>query len=86
MILSLKLLVRCCLNLPGELSSALCVCEYLSKPFIRITTVKGVTSIEGIETMFCLWSFDYFHKTTNKLWIENSKMTRLKGCKKYQEK
>ena len=43
--------------LPGELSSVLCVCEYLSKPFIRITTVKGVTTIEGIETMFCLWSF-----------------------------
>ena len=33
------------------------LCEYLSKPFIRITTVKGVTTIEGIETMFCLWSF-----------------------------
>ena len=33
------------------------LCEYLSKPFIRITTVKGVTTIEVIETMFCLWSF-----------------------------
>ena len=43
--------------IPGELSSVLCVCEYLSKPFIRITTVKGVTTIEGIETMFCPWSF-----------------------------
>ena len=42
--------------LPGELTSVLCVCEYLSKPFIRITTVKGVTTIEGIETMFCLCS------------------------------
>ena len=29
----------------------------MSKPFIRITTVKGVTTIEGIETTFCLWSF-----------------------------
>ena len=43
--------------LPGQLSSVLCVCEYLSKPFIRINTVKGVTSIEGIEKIFCLWSF-----------------------------
>ena len=42
---------------PGELSSVLCVCEYFSKPFIRITTIKGVTTIEGIETMFCLWTF-----------------------------
>ena len=37
--------------LPGELSSVLCVCEYFSKPSIRITTVKGVSTIEGIETM-----------------------------------
>ena len=43
--------------LPRELSSFLCVCEYLSKPFILINTVKGATSIEVIETMFCLWSF-----------------------------
>ena len=42
---------------PGELSSVLCVCEYFSKPFIRITTVKGITTIEGIETMFCFWTF-----------------------------
>ena len=28
---------------------------------------------------------DYFHKTTNQLWIENSKMTRLKDCKSCQE-
>ena len=53
--------------LPGELSSVLCVCEYLSKPFIRITTVKGVTTIESIETMFCLWSFliIFTKQTTN---------------------
>ena len=37
--------------LPGELSAGLYVCEYLSKRFIQITTVKGVTTIEGIETM-----------------------------------
>ena len=37
--------------------SVLCVCEYLSKPFIRITTIKDITTIEGIGTMFCLWSF-----------------------------
>ena len=43
--------------LPGELPSILCVCEYFSKPFIRLTTVKGVTTIEVIEIMFCLWSF-----------------------------
>ena len=42
---------------PGELSSALCVSNYLPKSFIRITTVKGVTSIKGIETMFCICSF-----------------------------
>ena len=35
---------------------------------------------------FVLVISDYFHKTTNQLWIENSKMTGLKGCKKYQEK
>ena len=29
---------------------------------------------------------DYFRKTTNQLWIENSKMTGLKGCKSCQEK
>ena len=38
-------------------SSILGVCEYFSKPFIRLTTVKGVTTIEVIEIMFCLWSF-----------------------------
>ena len=42
--------------LSGELSSVFCVCEYLSRLFIRITTVKGVTSIERIKTVFCLWS------------------------------
>ena len=42
---------------PGELSSALCVSDYLPKSFIWITTVKGVTSIKDIETMFCIWSF-----------------------------
>ena len=31
--------------------------------------------------MFCLWSFDYFRKTTNQLWIENSKMTGIKVAK-----
>ena len=41
--------------LPGKLSSALC--EYLAKSFIRITTVKVVTSIKGIKAMFCFWSF-----------------------------
>ena len=46
--------VNICQNLSFD---ALYVCEYLSKPFIRITTVKGVTTIEGIETMFCLWAF-----------------------------
>ena len=34
-----------------------CFFSYLSKPFIRITTAKGVTTVEGIETMFCLLSF-----------------------------
>ena len=29
----------------------------MSKTFVRITTVKGVTTIEVIEAMFCLWSF-----------------------------
>ena len=35
-----------------------------------------------------VWSLvisDYFHKTTNQLWTENSKMTGLKDCKSYQE-
>ena len=58
--------------LPCELSAVLCVCEYLLKPFIRITTATGVTSIQSIETIFCLSSFlIFFHKTTNQLWIEN---------------
>ena len=29
---------------------------------------------------------DYFHKRTNQPWVENSKVTGLKRCKKYQEK
>ena len=35
-----------------------------------------------------LWSLvisNYFHKTTNKLWIKNSKMTEPKDCKGCQE-
>ena len=28
---------------------------------------------------------DYFHKTTNQLWTENSKMTGLKDCKSFQK-
>ena len=35
-----------------------------------------------------VWSLvisDYFYKTTNQLWIENSKMTGLKNCKRWQE-
>ena len=34
-----------------------CFFSYLSKPFIRITTAKGVTTVEVIETMFYLLSF-----------------------------
>ena len=70
--------------LPSELSSVLCACEFLSKPFIGIATVKGVTSIEGMETMFCLWSFlIIFAKQPTNSGLRTQKMTGLKGCKKY---
>ena len=43
-------------------------------------------SFESLLSKVSLVISDYFHKTTNQLWIENLKMTGLKGCKKYQEK
>ena len=73
--------------LPGELSSVLCVCEYLSKSFIRITTVKGVTTIEGIETMFCLWSIlIIFTKLFHQLWIKKFKNDWTKRLQKIPRK
>ena len=45
--------------LPGEVSSVLCVCEYF-------TTVKGVTTNEGIETMFWyVYVYIYIHTNSD---------------------
>ena len=83
MILSLKLFMRNVMLqnsiLPGELPSVLCVCQYFSKPFIRIATVKGVTSIEGIEKMFyLLWFLIIFTKQpTNSTKFKNDWTKRL---------
>ena len=50
-------------------------------------TVKGVTTIEVIETMFCLWSFlIIFTKQPTNSGFENSKMTGLKKVAKNTNK
>ena len=57
------------------------VCEYLSKPFILITTVKG------IETMFCLWSIlMMFTKLFHQLWIKIFKNDWTKSLHKIPRK
>ena len=59
----------------------------MSKPFILITTVKGVTTIEGIETMFCLWSIlIIFTKLFHQLWIKKFKNDWTKSLHKIPRK
>ena len=70
-------------------------CEYRINHYTELITGQkfpvyfsshGVLYIEGVETTFVLWSFfDYFHKTTNQLWIENPTMTGLRDCKSCPE-
>ena len=87
MILSLKLLMR---NVMLQNSINLMVqpefvpmnCS-LSSAFVNICQNL---SFESQLSKVSLVISDYFHKTTNQLWIENLKTTGLKGCKKYQEK
>ena len=63
------------------------VCEYLSKPFVLITTVKGVTTIEGIKTMFCLSSIlIIFRKFFHQLWIKKFKNDWTKRFQKIPRK
>ena len=59
----------------------------MAKPFILITTAKGVTNIEGIETMFCLWStLIMFTKFFHQLWIKKFKNDWTKSLHKLAKK
>ena len=60
------------------------ICQNLSFYF---TTVKGVTTIEGVETMFCLCSvLIIFTKLFHQLWIKKFKNDWTKKLQKIPRK